>query len=70
MALSVGQRIRDLSVSAFGPSRLELIVRAIYTATDGRQYAILALATDNMTTKTIAVAVLEDRRRYSLIASG
>jgi hypothetical protein len=69
ITVAVGQRLRDLSPTVLGLRPVELIVGELYTAIDGRQYARLVSATDSSIKKTIAVAVLEERRRYTVIAS-
>jgi hypothetical protein len=70
MTVVVGQRLRDLSPTVLGLRPVELIVGELYTGIDGRQYARLISTTDGSIKKTIAVGVLEDRRRYAVIASG
>jgi hypothetical protein len=62
-----GQRYRDLSAGRFGPLGTEWIVDAIFLGTDGIQYAQLLNASDLTQQKTLAVDVLEDRKRFERV---
>lgn len=62
-----GQRYRDLSSSRFGVLGTEWIVDAIFTGTDGIEYAQLVNAADLTQHKTLAVDVLGDRKRFEQV---
>jgi hypothetical protein len=61
-----GQRFRDTGAQLFGREGSEWIVQAVFTATDSLQYARVSLAADPTNIKTLSVAVLTDRRRFTL----
>jgi hypothetical protein len=62
-----GQRYRDLSTGRFGVLGTEWIVDAIFQGTDGIQYAQLVNAGDLTQQKTLAVDVLNDRKRFERV---
>ena len=62
-----GQRYRDLSPGRFGALGTEWIVDAIFQGTDGIQYAQLVSASDLTQQKTLAVDVLNDRKRFERV---
>jgi hypothetical protein len=62
-----GQRYRDLSPGRFGALGTEWIVDAIFLGTDGIQYAQLVNASDLTQQKTLAVDVLNDRKRFERV---
>jgi hypothetical protein len=62
-----GQRYRDLSAGRFGVLGTEWIVDAIFQGTDGIQYAQLVNAGDLTQQKTLAVDVLNDRKRFERV---
>ena len=62
-----GQRYRDLSPGRFGALGTEWIVDAIFLGTDGIQYAQLVNAGDLTQQKTLAVDVLNDRKRFERV---
>jgi hypothetical protein len=62
-----GQRYRDLSSGRFGPLGTEWVVDAIFRGTDGIQYVQLVNASDLTQQKTLAVDVLNDRKRFERV---
>jgi hypothetical protein len=62
-----GQRYRDLSPGRFGALGTEWIVDAVFLGTDGIQYAQLIAASDLTQQKTLAVDVLNDRKRFERV---
>lgn len=68
MTIEVGQRYREAALGLFGRRGYEFIVLDLFVATDRLHYARVAMAHDPSMRKTIAAAVLADRRRYVLVA--
>jgi hypothetical protein len=65
--VTIGQRYRDAQPRAFGRAGQEWIVEAIFTGTDGIEYAALVRASDPPERKTLSLTVLVDRRQFTLI---
>jgi hypothetical protein len=66
----LGQRYREAQPRAFGRPGQEWIVEALFTGTDGMEYAGLARASNPSERKTLSLAVLGDRRQFTLIERG
>jgi hypothetical protein len=62
-----GQRYRDVSSGRFGALGTEWIVDAIFRGTDAIQYVQLVNASDLTQQKTLAVDVLNDRKRFERV---
>jgi hypothetical protein len=68
MAVAIGQQYQDIAPGLFGRSGALYQVQEIFRAVDGVDYARIALLNDPGTVKTLAAAVLEDRRRFRRMA--
>jgi hypothetical protein len=68
MAVAVGQQYQDIAPGLFGRGGALYQVLEIFTAIDGLNYARVALLSDPGTVKTLAIGVLEDRRRFRRLA--
>jgi hypothetical protein len=66
----LGRRYRDAEPRAFGRPGQEWIVEALFTGTDGMEYAGLARASNPSERKTLSLAVLGDWRQFMLIGGG
>jgi hypothetical protein len=61
-----GDLVRDAQPGFFGHP-FEWIVEDIFVGSDGNQYAHLCLPTNRNERKTLSVAILCDKRRFSRI---
>jgi hypothetical protein len=66
----IGQRYRDTEARAFGRTGPDWIVNALFTGTDGIEYAGLVRASNPSERKTLSCAVLRNRRQFRLIGGG
>ena len=66
-AILKGQRCREVQLGMFGRSAPEWIVDALFAGADGVEYSRLVRASDPSQRKTLALAVLYDRHRFTLV---
>lgn len=64
----VGQRYREASRGYLGGMPRCWVVERVSVGTDGKLYAVVSSFDATRTQKTLAVAVLLDRKRYQLVA--
>ncbi len=65
-----GQHYREVQLSMFGRPGPEWIVEALFTGIDGIGHASLMRASDHSQRKTLSLAVLNERRRFTPIPGG
>lgn len=59
-----GQHFRDSHPTAFGQLAHDLIVGRVFVGTDGKEYAQVRSASHLRDTRTLSVAVLQEKRRF------
>lgn len=65
--IATGQRFRDIRPGLFGASGLEWVIEELVTGVDGIAYAHLVCVIDPTQRKTLSLAVLGDRRRFTRV---
>jgi hypothetical protein len=68
--ITAGQRFRDIRHGVFGASGLQWIVNELVKGVDGITYAHLTCTRDPTQRKTLSLAVLGDRRRFTRVDEG
>jgi hypothetical protein len=66
--ITIGQRYREVQSRAFGRPGQEWVVEALFTGTDGIEYASLVRASEPPERKTLSLAALDDRRQFTRVA--
>ena len=69
-AVTKGQRCREVQLGLFGRPAPEWVVEALFTGADGIVYSRLTRASDPSQRKTLSLAVLCDRHRFTLVEAG
>ena len=63
--LRLRQRFREAGMLLFGRGGAEWVVRDLFVGTDDLWYARVVLVVDPSQSKTLSVAVLTDRHRFT-----